>query len=273
MAPVVRVNRARSSTHWSARRWCCLFPLMMTGSAGCVQPSSAVAWTPGLQAERVVSTLPARADTVDLLLYLPRDRADGELWPAILHLHGGSQPGTDLEKLKAYGLPRLADGGADLPFVLIAPQLPEGEIWSDAEPLMGLIEELSARYPLDPDRLYATGMSMGGRGAWYLAFRYPERFAAIAPVAAFQPITYWASSGRLRGVPVRAYHGDLDPLAPFADAVRMHEALLDAGVASELVVLPGRDHFVADALDDPELIRWLLTQRRSGTSPCVASER
>jgi predicted peptidase len=231
-------------------------------SCGVSPPRSTASETVGLHPTRIAVHLPARTDTLKLLLYLPRDFVNGPRLPTVLYLHGGSQRGADLDKLKAYGPPRLLAEGHELPFILIAPQLPEGEIWSDAEGLIRLVDELSRRYPIDPDRLYVMGMSMGGRGAWYLAYRFPDRFAAIAPVAAFQPIPHWASSGRLDRLPVRAYHGGEDPLAPIADAVRMHEALNAAGGVSELIVLSGRDHFIADVLQDPELFRWLLQHRR-----------
>ena len=214
-----------------------------------------------MRALNVAVPVDARTDSTNVLLYIPRN--DGELLPTVLYLHGASHRGNDLEKLKQYGPPRMLAAGAELPYILIAPQLPEGEIWSDAAALIGLVDELSRTYPIDPDRLYVTGMSMGGRGAWYLAYRYPERFAAAAPVAAFQPITYWASSGRLGRLPVRAFHGSDDPIAPHADAVRMHEAALEAGGRSELETLAGRDHFIADVLEDPALYEWLLRHRRA----------
>jgi predicted peptidase len=216
---------------------------------------------PGLHARRIVVQIPARADTSSLLLYVPRDLPPGEPLPTVLYLHGGSHRGTDLDMLNAYGPPRVPAEGGTLPFILIAPQLPEGEIWSDADGLIGLVDELSRNYPIDSARLYVIGMSMGGRGAWYLAYRYPQRFAAIAAVAAFQPIPHWASSGRLGRLPIRAYHGEEDQVAPFAGAVRMNEALQAVGGNSELVALPGRDHFIADILDDPALFEWLLRHR------------
>jgi len=235
-----------------------------------LEPITAVgpAALPDLRALRIAVHVPARLDTASLLLYVPRQPHDGEALPTVLYLHGGSQRGADLDRLKGYGPPRLLAEGHALPFILIAPQLPEGEIWSDAEGLIALVDELSRRYPIDPDRLYVMGMSMGGRGAWYLAYRYPHRFAAVAPVAAFQPIPYWASSGRLDRLPVRAYHGEADRLAPSADAVRMHEALTAAGGVSELEVLAGRDHFIADIMGEPTLYEWLLRHRRTrGESP------
>lgn len=236
--------------------------------AGCGAPRMQVA--PGLHRTSIPLAVPVRSDTARLLLYLPPGYADGRLWPAVLYLHGGSHRGRDLEKLESYGPPRLLANGWTPPFVVIAPQLPEGEIWSDAASLIALLDELSRRYPIDPDRLYVTGMSMGGRGAWYLAYRYPERFAAIAPVAAFQPITHWAASGRLRSVPVRAYHGDADDAASFGDAAALHEAMQAGGGKSELVVLAGRNHFISDVFEDPELYRWLLQHRRRESA---ASER
>jgi poly(3-hydroxybutyrate) depolymerase len=216
---------------------------------------------------RVPVSVPARADTANLLLYVPPEHEKGQLWPAVLYLHGGSHRGNNLEMLKGYGPPRLLAEGKQLPFILIAPQLPEGEIWGNSDSLMALVDELSTRLPIDPDRLYVTGMSMGGRGAWYLAYRYPDRIAAIAPVAAFQPITFWASSGRLGAMPVRAYHGDQDTLAPFAEAVQMHDALRAAGGHSMLQVLRGRDHFIADVYEDPDLYQWLLSHRRTRAAP------
>jgi poly(3-hydroxybutyrate) depolymerase len=152
------------------------------------------------------------------------------------------------------------------PFILIAPQLPEDVGWEDAAGLVRLIDELSSRYPIDPDRVTVVGMSLGGRGAWTLAHEFPDRLAAIAPVAAYQPMVEWASNPRLRSLAVRAYHGDLDDLAPYAVAAAMHESLRAAGGNSELVTLEGRGHFVADVLHDPALYDWLLAQRRAGSA-------
>jgi predicted peptidase len=237
---------------------------LLVGGCMARSPVAEPAEQPYPRALQVAVHVPARLDTASLLLYLPPAATAGEPVPTVLYLHGGSQRGSDLEMLKGYGPPRLLARGHELPFILIAPQLPTGEIWSDAEGLIALIDELARQYPIDPDRLYVTGISMGGRGAWYLAYRYPDRFAAVAPVAAFQPISHWASSGRLGRVPVRAYHGDEDPLAPFADAVRMHEGLNAASGLSELVRLSGRDHFIADIMEDLSLYEWLLQHRRHG---------
>jgi poly(3-hydroxybutyrate) depolymerase len=238
--------------------------------AGCGERSVSPApygLEPGLHLEaglqEVAVELPGGGGSRRVLVYLPSGARPETRMAAVLYLHGGSQRGDDLRLLEGYGPPRLAAKGAQLPFILIAPQLPPDEIWDDSDTLLGLVDELASRYPIDPDRLYVTGTSMGGRGAWYLASRHPERFAAVAPVAAHQPEPGWLAGGRLGRLPVRAYHGSRDEIAPFSDAVRMHEALLDAGGRSELVVLPDRDHFVAEVLEDEDLYEWLLRHRLS----------
>jgi poly(3-hydroxybutyrate) depolymerase len=195
----------------------------------------------------------------NLFVHVPPGRHD-RLQPAVLYLHGGSQRGTDLERLKSYGPVRMLAEGWQPPFILIAPQLPENATWDDAAGLARMIDELAARYSIDPRRVTVVGISLGGRGAWQLAHEFPDRVAAIAPVAAYLPRVEWASNPRLRPVAVRAYHGDLDKLAPYAVAAAMHEALRAAGGNSELVTLQGRDHFVADVLHDPALYDWLLGQ-------------
>jgi predicted peptidase len=255
----MRVLRSLRSPYWTLG-----VAVLIVGGCAARSPAILPAEWPDLRATRIDVQIPARVETPNLLLHVPRNLPTGEPMPTVLYLHGGSHRGTDIEKLKGYGPTRLLAEGGTLPFILIAPQLPEGEIWSDAEALIALVDDLSRRYPIDLDRLYVMGMSMGGRGAWYLAYRYPHRFAAVAAVAAFQPITYWASSGRLGRLPVRAYHGDEDHIAPFTDAVRMDEALRAAGGGSELIVLSGRDHLIADVMADPALYEWLLRHRRQG---------
>jgi predicted peptidase len=237
--------------------------VMVIATVACGHARSVPAPMAGVHEIRSATTVPARLAATNLLLYVPPNATPGEKLPTVLYLHGASQRGSDLRKLDSYGLPRLLARGLDFPFFVVAPQLPEGEIWSDADFLVALLDELSREHPIDQDRIYVTGMSMGARGAWYLAFRHPDRIAAIAPVATFQPVTFWAASGRLRDVAVRAYHGDRDDIAPYDHAVRMHEALSAAGGRSELRTLAGRDHFIADVFEESELHEWLLAQRRS----------
>jgi len=190
------------------------------------------------------------------LLFLPRGYAsDGRRWPLIVYLHGGSMRGTDPERLRGMGLPAVVEKDPDFPFVVLSPLLPERQLWTDTDALIALLDDVVSRHRIDPERVYLTGHSVGGNGAWYLAYRHPDRFAAIAPMAG-PAIPWWAT--RLRDVPVWAFHGDRDEIVPLRESREMVDALRAEGGDARLTVLEGRDHFILDAYENRELYVWLL---------------
>lgn len=207
------------------------------------------------------------AATVPYLLHLPFEyNADpAKRWPLIVYLHGGSMRGTDPERLRRAGLPRVADVDSAFPFIVLSPVLPERRLWTDTEALMALLDDVQARYRVDAERVYLTGHSVGGNGAWYVAYRHPERFAAVIPMAG-PTIPWWAT--RLKDVPVWAFHGARDSIVPLSESVEMVEALRREGAREvELTVLEGRDHFILDVYEDRDLYRWLLRHRRPAAPP------
>ena len=121
------------------------------------------------------------------LSYLPKDyEADAvRKWPLVIYLHGGSDRGTDLKKLYSSGIPDQVYRGREFPFIMLAPQCPEHLRWSTDDWFENFYKEVTARYRIDADRVYLTGPSLGGSGTWYIAARYPETFAAIAPISGF----------------------------------------------------------------------------------------
>lgn len=157
------------------------------------------------------------------LLYLPKAyAADTSLrWPLLLFLHGSGERGDDLAKVKVHGPPKLLDGRDDFPFVVVSPQCPEGERWS-ADALAALLDDVTRRLRIDLDRVCVTGLSMGGRGTWDLVLTYPDRFAAIVPVCGG---ALPDRACRLKGVPVRAYHGAKDTTVPLAESETVVEAV------------------------------------------------
>jgi predicted peptidase len=184
-----------------------------------------------------------------------------ERWPLILYLHGGSGRGSDIALVKLYGPPLVAEKGLDLPFVLVSPQCPEGEIWTDTEGLMALIESIQEKYRIDPERIYLTGMSLGGRGALYLASKYPTRFAAVAALAPYLPSTAWAKG--LATTPVLIFHGDADAIAPVGDSRELAAAVRQANGEVELVILPGKGHDITEIYEKNDVYEWLLKHKRS----------
>ncbi len=187
-------------------------------------------------------------------------RESKQKWPLIFFLHGGSGRGDDLNLVGRYGPPAIAAKRRDFPFVVLSPQCPRGEIWSDTDLLVSLLDDVIAHYRIDPDRVYLTGMSMGGRGTWYLAYKHPERFAAIVPINAYSPITDWAQG--LKDMPIWVFHGDKDTVVPVSDSEDMVKALRAAGNDPKFTILPGRGHDIADVYERPDLYEWLLQHQR-----------
>lgn len=208
-----------------------------------------------------------RADAVQhfdiqYLLTLPAGYAEGQqAWPLIVFLHGGSGRGTDINLVKQYGPALRAASDPNFAFIVLSPQCPKGEIWTDADALIALIDDVSTHYRVDRKREYLTGLSMGGRGTWYIAYRYPHQFAAIAPLAAFQTITDgWPQA--LRDVPSWAFHGARDSIAPLQDDQKMVDLIQKEGGDAKLTILPNRGHDITSIYDQPDIYAWFLTHRK-----------
>src|SRR5262245_37617758 len=123
----------------------------------------------------------AQLDTVvkvrlGYLLYLPMDydQSNEKSWPLVLFRHGAGERGDDLEKVKTHGPPKLIAAGKEFPFIVVSPQCPKGKWWEPIE-LLALLDEIAGKYRVDPERIYVTGLSMGGFGSWRLAFYAPDR--------------------------------------------------------------------------------------------------
>jgi len=198
------------------------------------------------------------------LLYLPDGYGKGgERWPLMLFLHGAGERGDDLELIKKHGPPKLIEGGKSFPFIVVSPQCPAGNWWTaELDALAALLDEIERDCRVDPDRIYLTGMSMGGAGTWSLAAEQPDRFAAIAPVCG---PTRTRTAGRIKHLPIWAFHGAKDTTVPLKQSEDMVEALKAAGAEPKLTVYPeaGHDSWTA-TYDNEQLYEWLLAHRRGG---------
>src|SRR5581483_7526927 len=105
---------------------------------------------------------------VNYLLYLPdgyQQQDTVKKWPLLLFLHGSGERGDDLEKVKTHGPPKLIAQGKKFPFIVVSPQAPQGQGWSTAD-LYALLQNCKQKYRVNADRIYLTGLSMGGFGTW-----------------------------------------------------------------------------------------------------------
>ena len=195
------------------------------------------------------------------LLYLPeaygKDRS--RRWPLLLYLHGAGQRGTDLTMVRRGVLPKMLAERRDFPFIVVAPQC-AGEFW-DLRLLESLVELTRKQYAVDPDRVYATGYSMGGYGTFDLATARPDFFAAILPICGGGDPSRACA---LKGVPVRAYHNRGDPIVSLYESRRMVDAIRACGGDATLTVYPveGHDAWTA-TYGNPEVFEWLLKQKKS----------
>jgi predicted peptidase len=199
------------------------------------------------------------------LLWLPEGGDAAEPWPLILVLHGRGERGDDLSLLTRYGLPERLARGFALPTIVAAPQCPAGSDWTmHDDALIALLDELAATHPVDPRRVYLTGLSMGGRETWRLAAAYPERFAALVPICARRPdgVRNAEDAQALCGLPAWVFHGARDTVVPVEESDEMVAALRACGADVRYTVYPeaGHDSWTS-AYAEPELYRWLFEQR------------
>ena len=193
------------------------------------------------------------------LLYLPKNYTPDKRWPVILYLHGGIGRGDDVERMKWYPVVRICDNNDSLPFIVLSPQCPEGESWTDHEMLIALLDDVISKYTVDTGRIYLAGYSMGGQGVWFLAYMYPERFAAIAPMSGVGN-EFWAS--KLINTPIWAFHGEKDNLIPCTETLEMAEAIEAAGGYMKVSIDPTRGHSPPSAREHEALFKWFLEQKR-----------
>jgi len=222
--------------------------------------------------------------TYRFVVYLPEEwrRDDHKLWPIILALHGRGERGSEGQWQTQIGLPQAVRDHPDRwPFVIVMPQCPLENVWTDPDMLtmaMAALDREAEEFHGDPERTYLTGLSLGGYGAWELARAYPHRWAAIAIAASGIFWSYaperWQEVATLPGeyaravgrTPVWLFHGADDPVVPPRESELMFEAFKAAGGHVRLWVYQGYRHDCwARAYDEAELPRWLLAHRAAAS--------
>lgn len=192
------------------------------------------------------------------LIYLPKDYDETKNnYPLVLFLHGAGERGEDIEKVKVHGLPRLVNEGRQFPFIIVSPQCPDDKIW-DANTLIALLDNVEANYRVDKNKIYITGLSMGGYGTWLLAIAQPNRFAAIAPVCGWSnPVEIC----KLSKMPIWVFHGAKDVVVPIISEELLVERLKSCGSDIKFTVYPEANHDAwTETYNNDELYKWMLEQ-------------
>lgn len=217
---------------------------------------------PGSQVESQLET--SDGGTLEYLVYLPSGYAERDHWPLILFLHGRGESNGPLSLVAKWGPPRLAARGDELPFVIVSPQCPRQDRWSSAtqqQRLLELLEMVNQSLQVDTDRVYLTGLSMGGFGCWRLAADHPDRFAAVVPICGGGDPQ---DATALKTLPIWVFHGSEDRAVPLSKSQQMVDAIQAAGGTSiRFTVLEhvGHNSWSA-AYATPELYDWMRAQQR-----------
>ena len=201
------------------------------------------------------------AEKYPYLVDLPQgyDADPGKRWPLILYLHGGHENGHNLQLIRVSGLAGVIAKGRQIPAIVISPQCPYGEEWNQRV-LSQLLDEVCAKYHVDPDRIYLTGISMGGDAVWDLALDHPERFAALVTIAAESDPE---DTARIKDIPVWAFHGQKDDVVPVEQAIDMVNGIRQAGGHAHLTLFPDLGHGAWDqTYAEDAIYTWLFAQKR-----------
>jgi predicted peptidase len=209
------------------------------------------------------------------LLFLPKDYGvkRSEKWPLMLFLHGAGERGTNVWRADLHGPAKYVAAHPDFPFIVLTPVCPSNQVWS-GEILSGLLDETAKKYRIDTNRVYLTGLSMGGFGTWDMALACPERFAAVIPIAGggndlpillaglgYAPPENVAA---LKSLAFWAFHGAKDTAVQPDESERMIAALKRLGVAeAKITIYPDATHNSWErTYNNPEIYDWLLQHKR-----------
>lgn len=250
-------------------------PVLLTLTACNLIEKTAESNPPPVQMPKHFKFQRTQAAEVNYLLFLPQGyQAKSEKrWPLILFLHGAGERGTNIWQVATHGPPKNVREHPDFPFIVVSPQCPEGQIWSN-DIVIGLLDEIIRKYAVDTSRVYLTGLSMGGYGTWRIGLTNPERFAAIVPICGGGEMISVMLSSRdktraLQTLGVWAFHGGKDPVVPLDESQRMVDALKRAGVREvKFTVYPEAGHNSwTEAYNEPQLYQWLLEHQRKQSRP------
>ena len=212
-------------------------------------------------------------------VYVPRDFDPARAWPVILFLHGAGERGIDGLRPTQIGMGAAIRSNPELvPAIVVFPQVPHDQRWIGvpADNAMRALDAAMKEFHGDPHHVYLTGLSMGAYGVWHLALAHPDRFAALVVVCggllphptatsvARSPLIpedadpYAYVSHALRHLPIRIFHGTIDPIIPVEESRRMAAALRDEGADVEYTEYPDVAHNAWERAYSPELLAWML---------------
>jgi predicted peptidase len=219
----------------------------------------------GQHAYRFTTKIGRRDVTLNYLLYLPESYGKDPYakYPLIVFMHGSREIGKDPNQVRKAALPAQLETDPDFPAIVVSPQSTAFG-WDNSVPAVTeLLNELETRLSIDTDREYLTGLSMGAYGAWVLALKNQERFAAIVSVVG----GYFYSARALcplAEIPTWVFAGKKDRNVNPKESVAVVNALQACGGEPKFTLYEDANHDQGwqRAYSEPDLFKWLLEQRK-----------
>lgn len=211
---------------------------------------------PGVVNAQLIKHVKVVPDTYNFWVY---DAApDSTKIPCVIFLHGKSLCGNDLALVRQYGCLDALCYGIDIPAIIIAPQNPGNEWWKPSK-VMKILEWAEEHYPIDTDRVYVIGMSLGGYGAMDLAASYPDKIAAAMPLCGG---TTLKSVSGLGDIPTWIIHGSGDEKVPYSQSLKVYSELTSKKLLDRLrfdLIMDSSHADLARCFYMPKVYQWLFS--------------
>jgi predicted peptidase len=203
---------------------------------------------------------------LNYLLHLPQryNKEEDKKWPLVLFLHGAGEIGDNLEILRVQALPKIIESREEFPSIVVSPQCPTGSSWhNEFNSLDELLDNILENYEVDSNRIYLTGLSMGGFASWDYAVIHPDLFAAVIPICG--GTSYPDHLYLIKDVPVWAFHGAKDDIVPIEESQIAVDSLKNFGGDIRFTVYPNAGHDAwTETYNNSEVFEWLLKQCKHG---------
>jgi predicted peptidase len=191
------------------------------------------------------------------LLHLPADSILKNNPPVLIFLHGRSLSGNNLELVKKYGIIHEIEKGREIPAIVLAPQVPAGKSW-EPEKVLSVLRFAQEHFQTDTNRVYVTGMSLGGYGTLDFAGEYPEIVTAAVALCGGGNTR---NGCNLSTIPVWIQHGNRDSAVPISESEKMVKSIraCNGGENLKYTVVPGANHGDLERVfRTDELYDWLF---------------
>ena len=188
------------------------------------------------------------------------EKESTEKQPVLIFLHGKSLSGTDLNRVRRYGVLRAMDKGRKIPAIVVAPQVAKGN-WNP-DKVLEVLEYVKKNYNVDESRIYVCGMSLGGYGTLHFAGKYADKITAAVAICGGGNVK---DGCKLATIPLWIQHGDVDYIVPMSESKKVVDAIkkCDENADVTLTIIKGGNHGNVERLfNEDAMYDWLFKQKR-----------